>query len=91
LARPRNAFLYDGQRDIASLAASYVFGLTKNHPFADGNKRIAFMGIGLFLGVNGWELTAEPVEAIRAMLALAGGEIDEEQFAAWLKLRIKRL
>ena len=91
LARPRNAFFYDGQRDIAGLAASYAFGLTQNHPFADGNKRIAFMAMGLFLGVNGWELAAEPVEAIRAMLALAGSKISEDEFAAWLRLHIKRL
>ena len=91
LARPRNAFLYDGLRDIAGLATSYAFGLAKNHPFADGNKRIAFMAIGLFLGVNGWVLNAEPAEAIRAMLALAAGDIREKEFAAWLKLHIKRL
>lgn len=91
LARPRNAFHYDGLHDFAGLAASYAFGLAKNHPFADGNKRAAFMAVGLFLGVNGWELNAEPVEAIRAVLALAGGEIGEGEFAAWLRLHIKRL
>lgn len=91
LARPRNAFLHDGLRDIAGLAASYAFGLAKNHPFADGNKRVAFLAIGLFLGANGWEFNAEPVEAIRAMLALAAGEIGEGEFAAWLRLNIKRL
>jgi len=90
LARPRNAFHYDDLRDIAGLAASYAFGLAKNHPFVDGNKRMAFMAVGLFLGANSWELTAEPVEAIRAVQALAGGEIGEGEFAAWLKLNIKR-
>jgi death-on-curing protein len=90
LVRPRNAFHYDGLKDIAGLAASYAFGLTKNHPFADGNKRAAFMTVGLFLGVNGWELNAEPVDAIRAVVALAGGEIGEEKFAVWLRLHIKR-
>ena len=89
LARPRNAFYYDGLRDIADFAASYAFGLAKNHPFADGNKRSAFMAVGLFLGANGWELNAEPVEAIRAVLALAAGEIGEGEFAAWLKLHIR--
>ena len=89
LARPRNAFHYDGLRDIADFAASYAFGLAKNHPFADGNKRSAFMAVGLFLGANGWELNAEPVEAIRAVLALAAGEIGEGEFAAWLKLHIR--
>jgi death on curing protein len=90
LARPSNAFRYDGLRDVAGLAASYAFGLAKNHPFADGNKRAAFMAVGLFLGVNGLKLNAEPVDAIRAVVALAGGEIGEGEFAAWLRLHIKR-
>lgn len=90
LARPRNAFHHDRLNDIAGLAAAYAFGLAKNHPFADGNKRAAFMAVGLFLGVNGWELNAEPVDAIRAVVALAGGEIGEGEFAAWLRLHIKR-
>jgi death on curing protein len=90
LARPRNAFHYDRLNDIAGLSASYAFGLAKNHPFADGNKRAAFMAVGLFLGANGWELNAEPVDAIRAVVALAGGEIGEGEFAAWLRLHIKR-
>lgn len=91
LAQPRNAFHYNKLRDVAGLAASYAFGLAKNHPFADGNKRAAFTAVGLFLGINGWELNAEPVEAIRAVLALAGGEIGEAEFAAWLRLNIKPL
>lgn len=91
LARPRNAFHYDGLRDVAALAASYAFGLAKNHQFADGNKRAAFMAVGLSLGINGWELNAEPVDAIGAVVALAGGEIGEEEFAAWLGLHIGRL
>jgi death-on-curing protein len=90
LARARNAFHYDGLRDVAGLSASYAFGLAKNHPFADGNKRAAFMAVGLFVGVNGLELNAEPVDAIRAVVALAGGEIGEGEFAAWLRLHIKR-
>jgi death-on-curing protein len=89
LVRPRNAFHYNDLRDIAGLAASYAFGLVKNHPFVDGNKRMAFMAAGLFLGANGRELHAEPVEAIRAVQALAGGEIGEEAFAAWLRLQRK--
>ena len=91
LARPRNAFHYDGQKDIAALAASYAFGLARDHPFTDGNKRMAFMAMGLFLRINEWELDCDIVEAIQAMMALAGGEIDEDQFAAWLKRNIKRV
>ena len=90
LARPRNAFHYEAQRGFAELAASYAFGLGRNHPFVDGNKRMAFMAVGLFLGSNKWELQVEPVEAIRAVQALASGEIGEGDFAAWLRLRIKR-
>jgi death on curing protein len=90
LARARNAFHYDDQREIAALAASYAFGLAKNHPFVDGNKRAAFMGMGVFLAANGWTLTADTVCAIQAMMALAAGEIDESQFAAWLKRNIER-
>ena len=89
LTRPRNAFHYDGQKEIAALAASYAFGLAKNHPFVDGNKRAAFMAVGVFLSVNGWTLKADSVGAIQAVMALAGGEIDESQFAAWLKHNIK--
>ena len=84
LARPRNAFHHDGLGDIAGLAACYAFGLAKNHPLADGNKRTAFMAVGLFLGSNGWALHAAPVDVIRAVLALASGEIGEQEFAAWL-------
>lgn len=91
LARPLNAFHYAGERDIAALAASYAFGLAKNHAFVDGNKRAAFLAVGLFLGSNGWELQVEPAEAIRAVLALAGSEIGEAEFAGWLRLHIKRV
>ena len=90
LARPRDAFHYQGLRDLAGLAAAYAFGLAKNHPFVDGNKRVAFMAVGLFLGINRGDLIVDPVEAIRAVLALAAGEIGEEQFAAWLHLHIRR-
>lgn len=91
LARPRNAFHYEGQREIADLAASYAFGLGRNHPFVDGNKRMAFMAAGLFLGANKRVLNVEPVEAIAAVQALASGEIAENEFAAWLRPHIKRL
>jgi death-on-curing protein len=90
LVRPRNAFHYDDLRDMAGLAAAYAFGMARNHPFVDGNKRMAFMAAGLFLHLNGWEMQAEPADAIRAVQALAGGEIGEGEFAAWLRLNIKR-
>jgi death-on-curing protein len=77
-------------KDIAALAASYAFGLIKNHPFVDGNKRMAFMAMGIFLAANGWTLKADSVGSIQAVAALAGGEIGEDKFSAWLKHNIKR-
>jgi death-on-curing protein len=90
LARPRNAFHHDGSKDIPALAASYAFGLARNHPFTDGNKRTSFLAMGIFLAANGWELDADKVGAIQAMMALAAGEIDEDQLAAWLRHNIRR-
>jgi death on curing protein len=84
LARPLNTVAY-GQPDVADLAASYGFGLAKNHPFVDGNKRAAFLAVGLFLYLNGYLLTASQADATRAVLALAAGEIDEAQFAQWIR------
>jgi death-on-curing protein len=84
LARPQNLFHY-GAEDLHMLAAAYAFGVVKNHPFVDGNKRAAFLACGLFLELNGLFLHAEPDVATAAMLALAAGELDEEEFAAWLR------
>ena len=84
LARPLNLAAY-GQPDLAALAAAYGVGLAKNHPFADGNKRVAFLAVGLFLALNGYRLNASQIEATQAMLAVAAGEIDEAGFAAWLR------
>lgn len=71
--------------DYADLAAAYGFGLAKNHAFVDGNKRAAFLSVGLFLGMNGYKLTATQVDATLTMLAVAGGEMDEAAFAAWIR------
>lgn len=89
LARPSNLAHY-GEPDIAALAASYAFGLAKNHPFVDGNKRAAFLSVGLFLGLNGHRLTASQAEATVAVFGLAAGDIDEPTFAAWLRDRIAK-
>ena len=86
LARPLNLAAY-GQPDVAALAASYAFGLAQNHPFVDGNKRAAFLSVGLFLGANGQRLTASQAEATVAIFGLASGDIDEATFAAWLRER----
>jgi death on curing protein len=90
LARPRNKWHYEGKSDIADLAATCAFGLASNHPFVDGNKRAAFLAIGLFLALNGYQLIVEPVDAIQTMLALAAGELGEGDLADWIRKRTDR-
>ena len=84
LARPRNLAAY-GEPDVADLAASYGVGLAKNHPFVDGNKRAAFLAVGLFLALNGYRLVSSQADATLTMLAVAAGDIDEPTFAAWIR------
>jgi death on curing protein len=84
LARPQNLLAYGGP-DIFLMAAAYAFGIAKNHPFVDGNKRAAFLAAGVFLELNGWRLEADQDVATAAMLDLAAGELDEDGFAAWLR------
>ncbi len=90
LARPLNVHAYEEVTDIARLAAAYGVGIAKNHPFADGNKRAAFLSVGLFLGLNGQRLVADKADAIRVMLAVAAGELSESEFAEWIKVHMKR-
>jgi death-on-curing protein len=90
LARPRNQFVCDPNADIAKLAAAYGFGSAKNHAFVDGNKPIAFIATALFLRLNGWRLATERLDEIQTMLNLAGGEITEEQFAAWIRANCEK-
>ena len=88
LMRPQNIMGYadaDNPPDVAALAASYGVGLAKNHPFVDGNKRAAFLAVGLFLYLNGLRLQANQTDATLTMLAVAAGDITEEAFAAWLR------
>jgi len=91
MMRPKNLAHYNENADISDLAASYAYGLAKNHPFVDGNKRAAFLSVGLFLGINGCKLIATPVDAIQAVLGIASGEITEEAFASWIRDNIKPL
>jgi death on curing protein len=90
LARPRQIFRYEPKHDIARLAAAYALGLARDHPFVDGNKRAAFIAVGLFLGLNGFRLVADQVDAARNVLSLAAGDINEEQFAQWIRAHMKR-
>lgn len=84
LARPQNLTAY-GNVDVAVLAAAYGFGIVRNHPFIDGNKRTAFVCVELFLNLNGYQLFADDAECVTTMLALAAGEMAEAEFAAWLR------
>ena len=88
LARPKNLFVYENP-DIFRMAASYGFGLVKNHPFVDGNKRIAFLACAVFLMDNGWEPIANEVDVVHTIEALASGELEEHQFSQWLKNQFK--
>ena len=89
LAKPQNLFAY-GKPNLFELAASYAFGIVRNHPFIDGNKRTGFVAAAAFLDTNGLELIASEVEATVKTLALAAGEVSEAQYATWLKANVVR-
>lgn len=89
LGKPVNLFAY-GQPTIFELAASYAFGLVKNHPFIDGNKRAGFIVALTFLLINGWRLEVSEVDATLRTLALAAGEMSEADYAAWLQANAKK-
>lgn len=84
LARPQNLASY-GQPDVAACAAAYAYGLSRNHPFIDGNKRTAFVAAELFLFLNGHLLEAADADCVLTMLRVAEGSISEEDFAAWIR------
>ncbi len=84
LARPQNLLAY-GEPDAADLAAAYGLGLAKNHAFVDGNKRAAFLSVGLFLAMNGFRLRASQSDATLTVLAVASSEMDEASFASWIR------
>jgi death on curing protein len=84
IARPRNQFAY-GETDLCQLAASYAFGIAKNHPFVDGNKRAAFLAAATFLRLNGVRFAPKQMEAAAAILGTAAGEISEDGLARWIR------
>ena len=93
LARPQHLAHYgvDGaEPDAAALAASYGYGIARNHPFVDGNKRTAFVAVELFLMLNGCELVASDADCVLTMLDVAAGQLDEDAFAAWLRGHLQR-
>jgi death on curing protein len=85
LARPRQIFTSEASADLARLAAAYAAALVRDHPFVEGNKRATFLAAGMFLELNGLRLVVSPVDATRAVLALAAGEMKEDEFAAWIR------
>ena len=89
LDRPRNKAAYDPDIDAAGLAAAIAFGIVRNHPFVDGNKRTALAAAETFLGRNGYESTATDAECVTTFLALAAGEIGEEALADWFRKKIR--
>jgi death on curing protein len=84
LGRPRHKFAY-GESDLAALAAAYAFGIARNHPFVDGNKRTAFASMIIFLGLNGIDFDVPPQDATAMILSLAASEVSEESFARWIR------
>ncbi len=90
LARARNAAAY-GTPDVAALAAAYGFGLSKNHPFVDGNKRIALVATETFLMLNGHALTADDAQTVLVILSVAAGSFSEDALADWLRKNIAAL
>ena len=88
LSRARNKWVYGEETDLAALAAAYGFGIVTSHPYSDGNKRIGFLALMTFLGINGLDFRATDTEVVTEILKLAGGQLSEEQFADWIRNRI---
>lgn len=85
LARPRQKWHYSDRTDVPMLASAYAFGLVRNHPYRDGNKRIGFLAMVTFLGVNGYDFSASEAEVVAEILALADGSVSEEAIADWIR------
>jgi death-on-curing protein len=85
LSRAANKWHYGGVTDVPSLAAAYGFGLVRNHPYLDGNKRLGFLAMVTFLGINGYELHARDAEVISEIVALAEGRVSEDELADWIR------
>ncbi len=85
LARPRNLLAYEPDVDLFDIAAAYGFGLARNHPFTDGNKRVAVLAVAVFLAINGMDFDPDEVDEVRTILALAAGELDQAGLAAWIR------
>jgi len=92
LPRPKSAYHYsDPKPDIAELAAAYGFGLAKNHPFNDANKRTALIAIRLFLKLNGYDLAASPEHKYKTIIRVAASDISEDKLAQWIRKNLKEI
>ena len=89
LGRPQNKWSY-GETELAALAAAYAFGIARNHPFVDGNKRAALLSIIVFLGLNGVDFIASQAEAVVIIQGLAAGDIDEDGLTRWIRDTLAR-
>ena len=89
LARPRQKWNYDESADVAALAAAYAFGFVRNHPYKDGNKRIGFLALVTFLGINHYDLETTDEDVVTTMLALADGSLTETRLANWVRERLR--
>ena len=85
IARPKQKWHYEPEIDLASLAAAYAFGIAKNHPFVDGNKRAALVAAYTFIAINDFELEAPEPETVSVMLGTADGSISEDDLASWIR------
>jgi death-on-curing protein len=90
LARPRQKWAYDPASDLALLAAAYAFGLVRNHPYRDGNKRIGFLVLATFLGINSHDLDTTDEDVVTTMLALAGGGLTEARLTSRVRDHLRR-
>ena len=90
LQRPVNKLAY-GEPDLFALAAAYAYGIARNHPFVDGNKRTALVASLTFLKLNGLRMTSTQAENVVVFLALAAGELDEDELAAWLRAHAEKV
>ncbi len=88
LLRSKNRFHYESLEDVSELAAVYAVAISSNHPFADGNKRTAFLCMALFLRLNGLRLKADQVDATRTMFAVADGKLDDRKLAEWVRAHV---
>jgi death-on-curing protein len=91
LARPRNLAAYEACDDVAKLAAAYAYGISRNHGFADGNKRTALVTADLFLMLNGYELVSSPADNVLTTLGVADGTLTEDELTSWMRENIRSI